>query len=113
LSGSGDGNPDRQFEAELQRLRAEALTEIDRLDAERRSLKHLVAVVDRYLKPVRRTRRAAIPPSPLDVIHERPGVRSSMVATALSRDIDDVAGEIQALELSGRIRRDGLGWKKT
>jgi len=105
--------PEAQFNADLRSLRDRAQAEIKLLDDERHALKRLVAFADQYLgkEPggsLKRQRQTV--PVPLTIIKEHPGIRSSMVAQLLQREVTGVASEIKELESKGQVRRDGLGW---
>jgi hypothetical protein len=97
-------------------MRDRAQYEIKLIDDERRALRRLLAFANRYLdKGSGRSKVRRRPPKtmPLTIIREHPGIRSSMVAQLLRREAPEVASEIEELESTGQIRRDGLGWVST
>jgi uncharacterized protein YdcH (DUF465 family) len=106
-----------RLERELKRLRGVADAEIDRLTHERNRLDRLIERIDQPPPTStrarrKRARRPDLRRTPLiDLIHQRPGIRASMLAMVTARSSDEVAAELSEHEASGTIERLGLGWR--
>lgn len=80
-------------------------------------MKRLIAFIDEYTgaKPPKTRKRPrkqrAGKPSLLEVIGERPGVRTTMLAMVTGREVDEVAERLARHKEGGEIERDGLGWR--
>lgn len=100
--------------ASLSALGRRAQIELEQLEDRRRRLEYLIEFIDEYgtgkPKRAQRKRRRQGPPSLLEVIDSRPGVRGSMLAMVVDRSLEEVGAELQRLEREGHIHRDGLGW---
>jgi hypothetical protein len=98
----------------LRALRSRARTELEQLKDRQRRLEYLIEFIDEYgtgkRKRARRKRQRERPPLLLEVIGDRPGVRKSMLAMVTNRSLEEVGAELERLEQTGRIRREGLGW---
>jgi hypothetical protein len=98
-------------------LRSRAQAELEQLQQQQQTLERLIEFVDEYTstksrpapKPRRRRRRR--PTSLIEVIRERPGIRTSMLAMVVDRPSEEIAGELVGHEQEGTICRDGLGWR--
>ena len=104
-----------QFERELRRLRDRAEAELDHLADERVRLERLIALIDeRTASPrMKRKRRQRTNPRQtplLELIRQRPGIRTSMLAMVTKRSSEDVAAELADAEARGTVARRGLGW---
>jgi hypothetical protein len=102
----------------LRGLRRKALAELERLDRERGQVEQLIEFIDEYAPSgrgsapkSRRPRQRRRPASLLEVVRERPGVRTSMLAMVADRPAEEVAAELAGYERSGAVRREGLGWR--
>jgi hypothetical protein len=105
-----------RFEADLRTVRERAQLELQGLDEERRSLRRLIATIDRHLEPRAHRAKASTPankPDLLELVREHPGIRVSMAAQLVKGDPEEVLAEVRRLESSGRVRRTGLGWTAT
>jgi hypothetical protein len=94
-------------------LVASLVARLSELDLERARIHATLAALDQRLENPPRRRRPRGAPVLLDAVGDDPGVRASVLALTLGRAFDDVRAEIEELEHSGRIRRDGLGWRRT
>lgn len=105
-----------RFERELLKLRDQAEVELGRLIDERVQLEHLIELIDEYSPPSSRRKRKRLPRSRprqvplLELVRQRPGIRTSMLALVTARTTEDVAAELAAEEARGVVARLGLGW---
>jgi hypothetical protein len=106
-----------ETEKGLASLRRQATAELESLGRERDRLVRLIEFIDEYAingsgrsaRPRRRRKRPRRL-SLLEVIQERPGVRTSMLAMMAGRSSEEVSDELEGYEERGFVRRERLGW---
>ena len=96
----------------IPRLQEDIAAHIAALESEVAALRQaLQALSADSSQPRERPRRKRRHQNLVDVLHQQPGARASMLALERGQSADAVSAALSALEQDGCVQREGLGWR--